>query len=71
MSAVYPAPNAPVFAFARQIERHIVVDVCPFCGEMHRHLAAPDGDPHRIAECLRGEYELVFIAPGREETHDV
>jgi hypothetical protein len=71
MSAVYPAPNAPVFAFARQIERYIVVDVCPFCGETHHHLAAPDGALGRIAECLRGEYVLVFVAPGREAVQDV
>ncbi len=40
----------------------LVVDVCPYCGETHRHHLTSDPEDKlvRTAACLRGEYQLVI-----------
>lgn len=44
----------------------LVVDQCPFCGQVHRHtFSQQDGNSFglRQADCLRGEYELIDYPP--------
>lgn len=44
----------------------IVVEQCPYCGETHYHRTSPYADNgRRLAECMRGEYVLVFIRPAQ------
>lgn len=47
--------------------RRIVVDRCPYCERTHYHLEVVGASDtmQRMADCLRGEYRLVFE---KEET---
>jgi hypothetical protein len=40
----------------------LIVDECPYCGHAHRHMANGTKDvPNvRLADCFRGEYQIVI-----------
>lgn len=57
------AATRQVPAYGMSPAPKLIIDVCPYCGETHRHsLSKDDGFPiygRRESDCLRGEYLLV------------
>lgn len=51
--------------------RSIIVDRCPYCQRMHRHMEVVGVKDAglRMADCFKGEYQLTFTNPQIGRAH--